>query len=186
MRPRYARSRVSQTAGARTHNDGPNGPFRTYDIRGPGSPDSKSRSTARQICRSVPIRVQSMTHLRSRRCFDRCGRVVARVVTGACDPLCGSIPMMNTMSSSLRVNAAAGTPDAGMPFPFEPRHSTGTSEEASSLRSQPEGGRGILETTPPEPTTLRKSPQRVHPMLHQGNLARCRSMRGPRPKESQS
>jgi len=72
------------------------------------------------------------------------------------DPLCGSIPMMNTNN----LLAQKWTPRRallmrGCRSCFEPRHSTGTSETDSSLGSQPNRQQGILETNPPAPSTLR-------------------------------
>ena len=59
------------------------------------------------------------------------------------------------------VNAAAGTPDAGMPFLFRATPQHGNRRTASSLGSQPNRRQGILETSPPAPSTLRTTPQRV-------------------------
>jgi hypothetical protein len=52
---------------------------------------------------------------------------------------------------------------------FEPRHSTGTSEEVSSFGSQPNGGRAF--SRPPRLHPQRyEFTARVHPILYQGSL----------------
>src|SRR5215207_83951 len=67
------------------------------------------------------------------------------------------------------VNAATGTPDAGMPFLFRATPQHGNRQTASSLGSQPAGGRAFSRP-PPAPSTLRINPKRVHPILYQGNM----------------
>ena len=87
----------------------------------------------------------------------------SRSITAAvCDPLCGSIPMMNTKSSShQKWNAAAGTPDAGMPFLFRATPQHGNRRDGLIARKPTRRRQGILETNPPAPSTLRTQPQRV-------------------------
>ena len=60
------------------------------------------------------------------------------IATAVCDPLCGSIPIMNTLSSSLR----SGSPRRallmrGCRSYFEPRHSTGTGGQTHRSEANP-------------------------------------------------
>jgi hypothetical protein len=69
-------------------------------------------------------------------------------------------------------NAAAGTPDEGVAVPVS-SHATApdTSETVSSLGSQPESGRAFSRPLA-RALDATNNPQRVRPILYQGNLAR--------------
>ena len=81
------------------------------------------------------------------------------IATAVCEPLCGSSPMMNTCPPPSQMIAAAGTPDAGMPFLFRATPQHGNRRADSSLRSQPEAA-GHHRDHPPAPSTLRTTAAR--------------------------
>ena len=104
----------------------------------------------------------------------------SRSITAAvCDPLCGSIPMMNTkVLLASKWNAAAGTPDAGMPFLFRATPQHGNQRDGLIARKPTQQAAGHSRDHPPAPSTLRNTPQRVTSDPPSGQSVRVRTLDG--------
>jgi hypothetical protein len=68
------------------------------------------------------------------------------------------------------MNAAAGTPDAGMPFLIRATPQHGNQREDLIARKPTQQAAGHCRDQPAATLDATNTPQRVHPILYQGNM----------------